>query len=146
MRTSRPNLVWLRAIVALLLAAWLCGARPARAGMIQRQSVSDYFAALNRQDFTTVLRKTSGQARALTAGLIDELRQQAAKHGIHLDLATRSVHIDATPEGPVRVRFDIDVFTRFAWVRKVVRTIRGQATFSVDAAGQIVNISGDLGK
>jgi hypothetical protein len=145
MRTSRPNRVWLRAIVSLLVCTALCGASPARAGNDHRQSVSDYFAALNRQDFTTVLRKTSGQARALTAGMIDKLRQQAVKHGIHLDLATRSVKIDPTPSGPVRVRFDIDVFTRFAWMRKVVRTIRGQATFCVDDEGQIVNISGDLG-
>jgi len=136
----------MRSSLALLALAGsvLLPTAASAAGLTDRV-ISNYFAAFDREDYTRVLDATMGQARRVTASLVDELQREQARHHIRLDIATRKIEIDRPCIGPIRVRFDIDVFACFAFFRKKVKTIHGEAMFSVDDAGRIVDISGDLG-
>jgi len=146
MPTNRRPASLLCALLALSLTT-LVATEEARAYGPQSgsQVIEAYFAALDRENYPEALRYTVGQAHALTSDLVGELHRRSADRHVRVELATRRVAIAPPIEGAIQVSFDIDVLGRWAFFRKVVRSIHGQASFVVDDYGRIVSIAGDLG-
>lgn len=114
-------------------------------------SVRGYFAALDRQDFTSALALTDQQALASTSHMVDDLRRQAAKNHARVEVKVRKLAVAAPVPGDARglavpVQFHIDVVGHKWCFHKVARVLEGNARFIIDPQdrGRIVAIEGKL--
>ena len=114
-------------------------------------TVRGYFAALDRQDFTTAIAMTNGTAQSSTSQMVDDLKRQAAKNHARVEVKVKRLDVSAAmqPEArgvPVPVAFHIDVVGHKFCFHKVARQLDGQARFFVDPAGsgRIVAIEGKI--
>jgi hypothetical protein len=114
-------------------------------------TVRGYFAALDRQDFTSAIAMTNGTAQSSTSHMVEDLKKQAAKNHARVEVKVKRLDVSkplqAEARGvPVPVAFHIDVVGHKFCFHKVARQLDGQARFFVDPAGsgRIVAIEGSL--
>jgi hypothetical protein len=114
-------------------------------------TVRGYFAALNRQDFTTAIAMTNGTAQSSTSQMVEDLRRQAAKNHARVEVKVTKVEVSPPMEAeargvPVPVAFHIDVVGHKFCFHKVARKLDGRARFFVDpsGSGRIVAIEGKI--
>lgn len=114
-------------------------------------TVRGYFAALDRQDFTTAIAMTNGTAQSSTSQMVEDLKRQAAKNHARVEVKVKRLDVSVAQQAeargvPVPVSFHIDVVGHKFCFHKVARQLDGQARFFVDpsGSGRIVAIEGKL--
>ena len=135
----------------MVLSAIALPALAAKAESFQSSTVKGYFAALDRQDFDTALKLTSGSAQVRTAKMVGDLKEEAAKHNAKVLVEVKKVEVvelDEEGDGPktIEVTFDIDIVGKKWMFKKVARRLNGTARFEVvqDPEPHIVTIDGKL--
>lgn len=111
-------------------------------------TVRSYFDAFRRLDDGALNAVTVGQATSDTRGMIDQIREEARRHNVkvELQLADLSV-VPPRSDGANRVEawFDMQVIAKKWFFSKVARELKGRATFYFGngaAAGDALKITG----
>ena len=135
--------------VSLVFVCLVSVATPVRASA-PGSTVRSFFAALERRDFRAALAYTEGAAASVIAGMLDNIKSEAARRHVDVELKVRNLVVtergpDATGQTPVDVAYDIDVIGKKWMFHKVARRLSGTASFYVDdRAPRIVAIVGML--